>query len=146
MYRFHDPLSILLILLLLGLNSCNKKIASSELPATQIIFGNGGGFVGKETAFALLEDGRIIALQRDSPTLKIVKKVGKKAATTTFALRDTLKLGSRLQNSPGNVYHFIILKTANRKDHKIAWDSGDPRTAPADLEGFYKKLIGFVSK
>jgi hypothetical protein len=136
-----SQISFSLILLVLGLYSCSHKIATDKLPATQIVFGHGGGFTGMEHAYALLQDGRIVRIQKDSATQEIVKKIGKKKAATYYADVDSMRLHTWLYNVPGNVYHYIILKKDGKKDNKIVWDgSGNDKGAPANIEEYYKKL------
>lgn len=129
------------LLLLLGLFSCSQKIATEKLPTTQIVFGHGGGFTGKEHAYALLQDGRIVQIQKDSATQLIVKKIGKKKAAHFYAAVDSMRLHTWLYNVPGNIYHYIVLKRDGKKDNKIVWEgSGSDKNAPANVEAFYKEL------
>ena len=137
-YRTTSPI---IILLFLGLFSCTKKIATDKIPATQIVFGHGGGFTGMVHEYALLENGYIVKIQKDSATQRIVKKIGKKKAATYFADVDSMRLHTWLYDVPGNIYHYIILKREGKKDNKIVWDgSGNDKHAPQNIEDYYKKL------
>lgn len=131
----------ILILLFLGFLSCTKKIATDKMPATQIVFGHGGGFTGMVHEYALLENGYIVRIQKDSATQRIVKKIGKKKAATYFARVDSMRLHTWLYDVPGNIYHYVILKREGKKDNKIVWDgSGNDTHAPENIEDYYKKL------
>ena len=111
------------------------------MPATQIVFGHGGGFTGKVHEYALLENGYILRIEKDSATQRIVEKIGKKKAATYFATVDSMRLHTWLYDVPGNIYHYVILKREGKKDNKIVWDgSGNDTHAPKNIEDYYKKL------
>ena len=131
----------LIIMLFLGFFSCTRTIATDKLPATQIVFGHGGGFTGMVHEYALLENGYIVKIEKDTATQRIVKKIGKKKAATYFAAVDSMRLHTWLYNVPGNIYHYIVLKREGKKDNKIVWDGGgnDPH-APKNIEEYYKNL------
>lgn len=133
--------SPLILMLFLGFFSCTRTIATDKLPATQIVFGHGGGFTGMVHEYALLQNGYIVKIEKDNATQRIVKKIGKKKATTYFAEVDSMRLHTWLYDVPGNMYHYILLKRDGKKDNKIVWDGGgnDPR-APKNIEDFHKKL------
>lgn len=131
----------IIILLFLGLFSCTRKIATDKMPATQIVFGHGGGFTGMVHEYALLENGYIVRIQKDSATQRIVKKIGKKKAATYFAAVDSMRLHTWLYDVPGNIYHYVILKREGKKDNKIVWDGGGNDVhAPKNIEDYHMKL------
>ncbi len=131
----------IIILLFLGLFSCTSKIATDKMPATQIVFGHGGGFTGMVHEYALLENGYIVRIQKDSVTQRIVKKIGKKKAASFYAEVDSMRLHTWLYDVPGNIYHYVILKREGKKDNKIVWDgSGHDPHAPKNVEEYYTKL------
>ncbi len=131
----------LIVMLILGLFSCKRTIATDKLPATQIVFGHGGGFTGKVHEYALLENGYIVKIEKDSATQRIVKKIGKKKADVHYAAVDSMRLHTWLYDVPGNIYHFIVLKREGKKDNKIVWDgSGNDPHAPKNVEEYYKNL------
>lgn len=133
--------SPLILILFLGLFGCTRTIATNELPATQIVFGHGGGFTGKVHEYALLENGYILRIQKDSATQRIVEKIGKKKAATYYAAVDSMRLHTWLYDVPGNIYHYIILKREGKKDNKIVWDgSGNDPHAPKNIEEYFNKL------
>ncbi|MBL7816683.1 MAG: hypothetical protein JNL70_16800 [Saprospiraceae bacterium] len=137
----------ILCFLFFTLSACQHKIATSALPKNQIVFGGGGGFTGASYEYSLLQDGRLVAIQRDSATQKVIKNIGKKKAASLYAAVDSMRLNTWLYNVPGNIYHFIILKQDGKKDNKIVWDgSGNDKSIPELAEGFYKKLMAEVPK
>jgi uncharacterized protein YdbL (DUF1318 family) len=137
----------IIILLFLGLSSCTREIATDKMPATQIAFGHGGGFTGLVHEYALLKNGYIVKIQKDSATQRIVKKIGKKKAATYFAAVDSMRLHTWLYNVPGNIYHYVILKQEGKKDNKIVWDgSGNDSHAPKNIEDFHMKLSAELPK
>lgn len=143
--RLYFPI---LVLLFLGLNSsCSHKIATEKLPATQIVFGHGGGFTGAIHEYALLQDGRIIEIRKDSATQRIVEKMNKKKAASFYSEVDSMRLHTWLYNVPGNIYHYVILKREGKKDNKIVWDGGGTDShAPKNIEEFYKRLMAELPK
>lgn len=131
----------------IGLSSCTHKIATEKLPTTQIVFGNGGGFTGAIHEYALLDDGRVVELHKDSSVHQIVKKIGKKKAADFYAEVDSMRLHTWLYNVPGNVYHYIILKKEGKKDNKIVWDGGGTdKNAPKNIEEYYKRFMAELPK
>ena len=137
----------IIILLFLGLFSCTRKIATDKMSATQIVFGHGGGFTGMVHEYALLENGYIVRIQKDSATQRIVKKIGKNKAASYYAAVDSMRLHTWLYNVPGNIYHYVILKREGKKDNKIVWDgSGNDKNAPQNIEDYFTKLTAEVPK
>jgi hypothetical protein len=133
--------------LFLGLHGCSRKITTDKLPATQIVFGHGGGFTGAVQEYALLQDGRIVEIRKDSATQQIVEKVNKKKAAGFYAEVDSMRLHTWLYNRPGNIYHYVILKREGKKDNKIVWDgSGNDVHAPKNIEEYYKRLMAELPK
>ena len=130
-----------ILILFLGLFGCIRTIATNELPAKQIVFGHGGGFTGMVHEYALLQNGYIVKIQKDSATQRIVKKIGRKKAAAYYAAVDSMRLHTWLYDVPGNIYHYVILKREGKKDNKIVWDgSGNDTHAPKNIEDYYKKL------
>ena len=143
-FRLSSPI---IILLFLGLFSCSNKMATDKLPATQIVFGHGGGFTGVVHEYALLENGYILKIQKDSATQRIVEKIGKKKAAGYFAAVDSMRLHTWLYDVPGNIYHYVVLKREGKKDNKIVWDGGgDDKNAPKNIEEYYSKLSAELPK
>ncbi len=133
--------SPLILILFLGLFGCTRTIATNELPAMQIVFGHGGGFTGMVHEYALLQNGYIVKIQKDSATQHIVKKIGKKKAAAYYAEVDSMRLHTWLYDVPGNIYHYIILKREGKKDNKIVWEgSGNDPHAPKNIEEYFKRL------
>lgn len=136
----------MLFLLFLGLhNSCSHKIATEKLPATQILFGKGGGFTGQTQDFALLEDGRVLEIQTNSAEQKILKKISKDRVKSLYASIESFPSQTWLYNVPGNIYHYITVKKEGKKDRKIVWDGGrDAKNLPSNIEEYYQKLMSEV--
>jgi hypothetical protein len=137
----------IIVVLFLGLYGCSRKIATDKLPATQIVFGQGGGFTGAIQEYALLQDGRIVEIRKDSATQHIVEKMSKKKTAGFYAQVDSMRLHTWLYNRPGNIYHYVILKREGKKDNKIVWDgSGNDVHAPKNIEEYYKRLMAELPK
>ena len=140
-FRFFFP-----IILFLGFGGCNHSIATDKLPTTQIVFGSGGGFTGRVHEYSLLEDGRIIAIKRDSATQKVIKKIDKNKVAQLYAQVDSMRLHTWLYDAPGNIYHYIIIKRDGKKDNKIVWDAGNQANVPNNIEAYYMQLRAQLPK
>lgn len=127
------------------LSSCNAtKFTAENLPETQLIFGNGGGFSGLVNQFLLLENGQLFEKKGGSKSFVALSKVRKKHATTIFNQLDSMAFLTMEIDQPGNIYHFIQLK-APGVDHKLTWGKSDHQ-ADSQVESLYKNLRDLVKK
>lgn len=118
------------------------KFTTSNLPERQLRFGSGGGFVGKEKVYILLENGQIFcqeALQKDTTE---AAKVRAKRAKALFAQADSLHLSERTFQHPGNVYQFLEMGTGAQK-HRITWGHKDHPVDDA-VRNLYEALLTLV--
>jgi hypothetical protein len=152
----HTPLSILrlnrlffsvFIILSLSLTfGCRKKtIPMDQMPDTQIIFGNGGGFTGEIKEYHLLNDGRIVSKSLGDTIFKVLSRIGKSKATACFDDCKKMKLNTMKFSEPGNRYYFIAVKEAGKPENRIVW--GDNEQPVLDeVKNFYKTLMGHLPK
>ena len=97
------------LLLLMTLMECKTvKHTADKLPATQLQFGNGGGFAGKETTFVLLENGQLFSKNTKGEYAEMVK-VGTKNAKKCF--KACTDISTFKYNNPGNIYNFVGMTT-----------------------------------
>lgn len=98
---------------------------AAEFPAKykgqQIHFGQGGGFSGVVTYFALLEDGRLFQRALRDSTFTLVDRWDKPFVSQMFTNYRLLGLDRVDYYEPGDIYYFIQHKTGNETFHKIAW-------------------------
>jgi hypothetical protein len=137
---------------------CQKKIAADKIPATRLVFGEGGGFTGEIQEFALLEDGKIVTRDKAKPTkpdsgkmaqqpvveYRILTKIGGDAAKSIFEKAKKLDLSSVKFNEPGNMSKFFNLFDGNAKtNNRIVWGAtGKP--IRAEIDALHKTLMAFI--
>jgi hypothetical protein len=93
---------------LLGLVACAKKYTPANLPPTQLHFGSGGGFTGKETDYLLLENGQVFFKEPFSKTHIALGKIKPKAAKGFY--KQIVAFQTTQINRPSNQYQFIRLQ------------------------------------
>jgi hypothetical protein len=142
----HVTIHILLLLgIFLGTYSAGcqaQRINPVTYTGKQLVFGNGGGFTGRESTYVLLDNGYLFSIDTDKHSGKEnytpLKKLPGKITQQLFSKADALQLEQVRFSHPGNVYYFVGLK--KKQDiHRITW--GDPgHEAPADAENLYHQL------
>jgi hypothetical protein len=133
---------ILLVLLLAG---CSKKIAMEKMPATQIIFGSGGGFTAQAKEYCLLENGKIVEKAKDGQEFDVLTTIDRDKATQCFSVSKTFKLDEMQFNEPGNMYYFVTIKSKSKAENKIVWgDKSKP--VSSEVSTLYKMLMSFLPK
>jgi len=110
------------------------KYTPDAFPEKQLRWGSGGGFVGKETKFTLLENGQVF---KDEPNKKTVElentKVRKaKALFKTATELDLLKLDFQ---HPGNTYDFMECQEGE-EIKRITWGDSQFPVDPKIKEMF----------
>jgi hypothetical protein len=139
------PVFLLLIFFLLVVNSipaiAQKKI--EKYPKDIIYFGNGGGFSGIETTYALLESGDVYKKKGLQDEFVFITRLKPNETKQIFLNYEFLGLSSIEFNEPGNTYSFIEFSNPNTK-HKLTWDKSNVGTAPGNLRLFNSLLLHFV--
>jgi hypothetical protein len=121
--------------LILTITNCKTvKHTSDKLPKTQMQFGSGGGFVGKEMTYVLLQNGQIFMKDIKGNYTEMVK-ISEKKAKKCFKTSETL--ANYKCNDPGNVYQFMGVYT-DSTSHKMVWGG---TKAPSDTT-MHKQLTG----
>ncbi len=114
------------------------KYTPDKLPTRQMIFGNGGGFVGIETSYTFLENGQIFKKTGVDSAYLELKSIPTKQAKALFERLASLQLYKLDIEKPGNLYYF--LREVNSEiDGKVTWGAGD-FLPPQNLVSFYKDL------
>lgn len=132
---------ILYLLLLAGylMVACRAGKAHDQTTARRLIFGEGGGFTGAVTTYALQPDGQ---LERTNSLTKETKKAGSinpKQAATLFARAERLIEANRDYNHPGNQYFFVQLEDGNTRQG-VTWGADD-QPVPEGLDALYEELL-----
>lgn len=120
-----------------------------EIPDTYkgrvILVGSGGGVVGKETTYALLDDGRLFGKKSGDKTYTYI---GKQTAANTkkvfWSVEDRCAIKKTTYQKPGNLYRFVGWRKG-REAYKVTWTPGD-KAVPANYEQVYKGFTGMLPK
>ncbi len=137
---------ILLLLLPLLLSQCKTKdyLTPHEYEGRIINFGSGGGFTGKSTQYTLMENGQIFKDVNKEGNVVGIRKLKKAEVQQIFDNYDKLNFSNLRLNEPGNMYHFITMRSQG-KDHKIMW--GNSATEGyKELQLFHSILLNTVNK
>jgi len=142
--NFHRAAASSLVLLaaILAFGCKSQRYTADNLPATQLIFGDGGGITGATTSFILLENGQIFKhYSLDNSTME-VGKIKRKQAKQLLQGAQALGMGEMDVNEPGNLYYFLELKT-ERDSHRCNWGAQGYQV-DEKLKEFRQKLLNIA--
>lgn len=107
--------------------------------------GSGGGVVGLETAYALLDDGRLFSKTSAEKTYTFL---GNQTAENTkrvfWSVEDRCQIKKTSFSKPGNIYRFVQWRKGVEK-HKVTWAPGD-KTLSVNYEKVYTGFMGMLPK
>lgn len=110
-----------------------------------VTVGSGGGVVGKETTYALLDDGRLFSRRLGQPTYTYV---GKQTSANTkrvfWSVEDRCAIKKTKYAKPGNVYRFVGWRKGG-ETYRVTWAPGDT-VVPPNYEQVYKGFMGMLPK
>jgi hypothetical protein len=136
-------LSLFLIFSLLFFAQCKVvKYTPDKLPAKQLIWGSGGGFVGKETYHILLENGQILRYNGVDGNYEELVPLKKKEAAALFEKLASLQLYKQDIDKPGNLYYFLQ-EITEAIDSRATWGAGD-YLPPQNMVSLYRELHNLV--
>jgi hypothetical protein len=121
----------------------NTKYAPGNFPDRQLRWGSGGGVVGKERMYILLDNGQIFVIEGG----KILSEVGSTKGKTAKALYETVAtLGLEKINfqHPGNIYDFVEVLSGDSV-HRISWGAKDQPVDPK-IKDLFDQLNGLLKK
>ncbi len=130
--------SVIITLFLFSMGCKSKKYTMEQVPASQLVFGSGGGFSGIVKEYSLLQNGEIITKMDKSTTYEKVGSINEQVAKGLFSTVTKFTTKKYKLDSPGNMYQFIQLKNEG-KDTKFTWSEAvqaDPK-----LNKVYQLLI-----
>lgn len=130
---------------LLGLLSCKtKKYTPEELSETRIQFGNGGGFVGAQNAYLLLENGQLYQHDIRQDSMQALEGVRRKVCKNLFKTMEAMDESKMGINQPGNLYFYIEYITPE-KQIKTTWGANGVQIDSL-LKATYLQLMEQVKK
>ena len=121
----------------------SNKYNPSTLPDKQLCFGDGGGVVGKENRYILLENGQLFYSKMEGAPVAL-SGCKAKTAEDLFTRADVILSANRVMMAPGNTYQFLELR-ADGKVKRIAWDNKVQAKDP-ELKAFYDEVKRVVKE
>jgi len=113
----------------------------SESPDAILCFGQGGGYSGMVTEYALLSNGQLFKKADRKSDYEILKRVDKDLAKQAFSNYQHLGLGDLKHNNPGNLYYYIRYEGKDQ-GNEIVW--GGKEEIKEEVKIFYKILNRLV--
>ncbi len=132
------------LVVILTLTSCKTKTYTrQELPDLQLQFGNGGGFVGTNNEYILLENGRVLEQPEGRDTLILITGLKGSSAKQLFQKASELDISNMDYEEPGNLFQFLRLKTEDGTIGQAVWDpaQGAPSTEINDLYNALMQML-----
>lgn len=118
----------------------SAKYPADKLPSRQLRFGYGGGFIGKEHTYTLLENGQFFLIEPGSSP-KVLPDVKSKKAAELFRQAEQVFASEHALLS-GNTYAFIDFNKGDRPQ-RLAWNDqkANPVQAVHDLYANLMQLV-----
>ena len=134
--------ALFLTTMLAGTACKHTHYTPSNLPEERLQWGTGGGFVGKESFYILLENGQVFQHEGTwGDSIAEIETVKRKMAKSLFTTAEKAGLHTLDFNHPANMHSFISLS----KGKRIVW--GDKKFPVAEpVEQLYKDLNKLVNK
>lgn len=133
----------LLAVLLLILTACNSsRSMPGDHKGSMVIFGEGGGFAGRETGYAILDNNEVFEMDHQRNYSRF-KELDGNTTDQIFENIQLLRLAERPFMEPGNTYYFIEIHEKGEVT-RLSWNDVTAN-APADVRSFYKVLRRHVS-
>ena len=130
------------LLTILCLGCKTQQISPDKYAGYQIRFGQGGGFTGLKTEYAILENGHYFKQAAGKDTFEYVNRFEKQFVDQMIKNIDFLKLDKMNINHPCDLYFFIELKEGP-DSKRLVWGKSDVETAES-LKAFYRILYSSV--
>lgn len=131
------------LLLVLALPAC-KTYQADQLPATQLHFGNGGGFTGAVTEYVLLENGQVFVRETLEGAYQPLGKTNKSQAKAVYQSWENKDLTNKEFQHPGNMYYFVTM-VSDGEEHRLTWGSHN-HPAGDEIKAFYKECSDLVKE
>jgi hypothetical protein len=120
------------------------KFTAENLPPQQLHWGTGGGVVGREVTYTLLNNGQIFKRSFTGTTIEELPKTKAKTAEAIFKVAGALDFSKFAMDHPGNVYAYLERQDGDAV-RRTVW--GDPKfPVDADLKAVYDQLNGLLKK
>ena len=132
----------LLTFTVLAFSSCQSfKTLPPDYSGDSVTFGTGGGFVGREIAHVLLDNGEVFSVDHQM-NFTSVKKLSQNDTRQLFSNIDVMGLMDWNYMRPGNTYAFIEIKRYGRVN-RLSWDDMN-RGVPEEVLTYYRILNSHI--
>ena len=124
-----------------------KTTVSREVPDTYkgriLTVGSGGGVRGQETAYYLLDDGRLFGRKPGQTTYVLIGQQTPANTKKVFqSVEDRCAIRKTAYNKPGNTYRFIGWKRGVER-YRVAWAPAD-KAVPPNYNQVYTAFLGMI--
>jgi len=119
------------------------QYTADNLPDRQLRWGSGGGYVGKETTYTLLDNGQVFMRETGSKLAETTAAKPKKAKAM-YEMMESLGLLKIDFQHPGNTYNFIEVLSGDSVK-RISWGEKDHPVDP-NIQDLYRQLNELVKK
>jgi hypothetical protein len=121
----------------------STKYTPGNFPDRQLRWGRGGGFVGKETTYTLLDNGQIFSREANGELTAAGKIRGKKAKSL-LQTAEKMEFHKMEFQHPGNTYNFVETLSGDAVS-RIVW--GDPNfPISEEVKALFEALEGLREK
>ncbi len=115
----------------------NKELETNR-SKRQLVFGEGGGFVGGTKTYILYDSGQLFYIHSIGGEQQELNPIEKKLCKKVFKKAKRLSLATIEIERPGNIYYFLEIRD-NKNKNRVSW--GDPNyKLPGELMEFYQFL------
>ena len=138
------------IFLLIGLFSlmgmtCKLTHYNPELYKKPVIlFGEGGGFSGKETTYVLIKKGYLFKKVGSAEEYELVRTVPVESCQSIFKKVKALSPAMLKTQQAGNMYQFMEVEV-EKETYRMVWGNEGKPVDP-ELKALYKELIGLYQQ
>ncbi|MBU6343064.1 MAG: hypothetical protein KGS48_16330 [Bacteroidetes bacterium] len=116
----------------------HTQYTADHLPNTSLRWGKGGGIVGKESGYVLLENGQIFFSDGLQSTLSARKNIKARRADRLVDKAELAGLDTLQFKHPGNVYMYLELSD-DGKTNRVVWGDGNHKV-PVKIEALFQEL------
>ena len=124
-----------------------RTVSSREVPDSYrgriLSVGSGGGIRGQETAYYLLDDGRLFSRKTGETSYGFIgKQTPGNTRKVFWSVEDRCAIRKTTYSKPGNMYRFVGWKKG-AETHKVTWTPGD-KAVPPNFDQVYTGFMGML--
>jgi hypothetical protein len=139
------PLYLLSFIILFSFSCKPASYTLQDYKGKKLTIANGGGFSGQLIEYIIFENGQVYRKNSLDKSIKEQTKLNREKVDQIFSNYTFLNLDLAKLNEPGNMYHYILMDTGDKK-HKILWNHDISNTIDRNIKVFYTNVLNAVSK